>query len=82
METKSELKVLVGYLLILACYLLGVDVQQLLLLLTDVEAYTRDIRELVHQSASKDSGAITGGVATALYGALRTYKKTRDQIDA
>ena len=80
MESKSELKVLIGYLGILACYLLGVDVQQILLFLTDAEQYSRDIRELVQQSAGKDSGAITGGFATAAYAALRTYKKRNDGL--
>lgn len=77
METKSELKLSIAYIAVLACWMLGVDIQQIVLLLTDAEQYTRDIRELVTASADKDSGAIIGGLATAVYGMARTYKKTR-----
>jgi hypothetical protein len=75
MEKKSEFKILCAYIVITACYLLGVDVQQIILLLTDAEQYTKDIRELVVQANGKDGTAITSGLAVAAYGAYRTYLK-------
>jgi hypothetical protein len=78
-ESKSELKLAVGYLVILGCWLLGVDVQQIILLMTDVEQYTKDIRSLVAESADKDLGAVVGGLTTAVYAIVRTVKKVADR---
>ena len=75
MESKSEFKILVAYIVIIACYLLGVDVQAILLMLQGSEQYTRDLRELINANAGKDGTAISSGVAVALYGAYRTYLK-------
>lgn len=75
MERKSELKVLSAYILIIGAYLLGIDVQQIVLLLTDAEQYTKDIRELVTQANGKGGAAVSAGVATMLYGACRTFIK-------
>ena len=77
MERKSELKVLWGYLIVVGCYLLGVDVQQILLLMTDAEAYSRDIRQLVTEANGKGGTAIASGLPVALYGAYRTYIKSK-----
>lgn len=76
-ETKSELKLSAAYIVILGAWLLGVDVQQIVMLLTDAEQYTKDLRELVNSSADKDLGAVVGGLTTAVYAIARTYKKTR-----
>ncbi len=75
METKSELKVVVAYLLIIGAYLLGFDIQQIMLYMADAETYVRDIRELVKASADKDMTAIIGGLAPIVYTIARTWKK-------
>jgi hypothetical protein len=74
-ETKSELKLSAAYLLILAGWLWGIDIQQIALLLTNTEQYTRDLRELVNASAGKDLGAVVGGLVAAVYSIARTVKK-------
>ena len=77
-ERNSELKLTVVYILILGCWLLGIDVQQLLMLFLDTEQYTKDLRILVTASADKGSGAVVGGALTGLYALVRTYKKSRE----
>lgn len=75
MESKSELKVIFAFLAILGCNVLGVDLQQALLLLADAETYIKDIRELVMASSGKDTELIVGGLVSAVYTVARTYKK-------
>jgi diphthamide synthase (EF-2-diphthine--ammonia ligase) len=74
-ETKSELKLSAAYLVILGAWLLGVDVQQIILLLTDAEQYTKDIRALVTESSQKDLAAVSGGAVAAVYSIARTWLK-------
>lgn len=77
MESKSELKIVVAYLAILGANVLGIDVQQIILLLADAETYVKDIRELVTASSSKDIEMIVGGLASMVYTIARTWKKTQ-----
>ncbi len=78
-ETKSELKVVVAYLAILAAYLLGIDVQQIMLYITDAEAYVKDIRELVTSASDKDLAATIGALVPAVYSIVRTIKKIHQE---
>lgn len=78
-ETKSELKVVVAYLVILAAYLLGIDVQQIMLYITDAEAYVKDIRELVTSASDKDLAATIGALVPAVYSIVRTIKKIHQE---
>jgi len=78
-ETKSELKVTIAYLVILAAYLLGIDVQQIMLYITDAEAYVKDIRELVTSASDKDLAATIGALVPAVYSIVRTIKKIHQE---
>ena len=74
-ERNSELKLIVVYMIFLGGWLWGVDVQQIILLLVDSEQWVKDIRSLVMESSDKDAGAIIGGLVTAVYAGLRTWRK-------
>ena len=76
-ETKTELIALAGYLIILAGWVFGFDIQQIILLLSGSEQYVRDLRSLMVESASKETGIIVGGGATAVYTVARTWLKAR-----
>jgi hypothetical protein len=74
-EAKTELKLSAAYLIVLAAWVLGVDIQSILLMFMDVEQYTKDLRVLVTESAGREAGVVAGGAVVGIYNIARTWLK-------